>query len=88
MGKDIERFESFCHELHSTWDAVPVGCHDKFIPMPFRLRHAPPKNQPVLLSSDRLVHAGNKGRDLLLTVAKVTTLDLEEQLAMRKRRDE
>jgi hypothetical protein len=28
VGKDIERFESFCHELHSTWDAEPVGCHE------------------------------------------------------------
>lgn len=43
--------------------------------MPFRLRLAPPKNQPVLLSSERLVHAGNEGRDLLLAVAEVTTLN-------------
>lgn len=75
VGKDIERFESFCHELHSTCDAVPVGCHENSITMPFRLRLAPPKNQPVLLSSERLVHAGNEGRDLLLTVAEVTSLD-------------
>lgn len=40
-----------------------------------------PRNQPVLLSSDRLVHAGNEGRDLLLAVAKVTTLDAVKQLA-------
>jgi hypothetical protein len=44
--------------------------------MPFRLRHAPPKNQPVLSSSsERLVHAGNESRDGLLTVAKITSLD-------------
>jgi len=42
VGKDIERFESFCHELHSTWDAEPWGVM-KSNTMPFRLRHAPPK---------------------------------------------
>lgn len=43
--------------------------------MPFRLRHAPPKNQPVFVSSKCLVHAGNEGRDLLLAVAQVATFD-------------
>jgi len=43
--------------------------------MPFRLRHAPPRNQPVLSSSEHLVHAGNEGGDGLLPVSKVTTFD-------------
>jgi len=34
------------------------------------------------VSSERLVHAGNEGRDLLLAVAKVTTLDEVVELAL------
>jgi hypothetical protein len=49
--------------------------------MPFRLRHAPPKNQPVLSSSnERLVHAGNESRDSLLAVTKVTSLNEMSEL--------
>jgi hypothetical protein len=79
VGKDIERLRAFAMScillvMQSPWVVI------KSDTMPFRLRHAPPKNQPVLLSSGRLVHAGDESRDSLLAVAEITSLDKVSKL--------
>jgi hypothetical protein len=80
VGKDIERLRAFAMScillvMQSPWVVMKSNT------MPFRLRHAPPKNQPVLSSSkEHLVHAGNKSGDLLFAVAQVTSLDKMQEL--------
>ena len=48
--------------------------------MPFLVRHAPPRNQPVLSSSEHLVHAGNESGNGLLSVSEVTTRNIVLEL--------
>jgi hypothetical protein len=79
VGKDIERLRAFAMScillvMQSPWVVMKSNT------MPFRLRHAPPKNQPVLLSSGRLVHASDESGDGLLSVSKVTTFDKVKEL--------